>query len=131
MPIKTRFVTKGFEEYYEALARAGEDIDAAADEALAAGGEVILEGMRRRVPKLTGNLLRHLECSQPQQDGNLHFVDIGLLRGTDAETARYGNVQEFGSSDMSAQPYVRPSFDEDMRAARLAMRKVFEAKGKL
>jgi HK97 gp10 family phage protein len=124
MPIKTRLTTKGFAEYLERLAQAGKNIDAIAGEALLAGGEVLLEGMRRRVPVDTHNLQNHLNLQGPKRDGNFNYVEIGLM-GADAETARYGNVQEYGSSSMAAQPYVRPTLDEDMKKARAKMKEVF------
>jgi len=129
MPIKTRLTTQGFAEYLEKIAQAGSDIDAAADEALQAGGTILLDGMQRRVPKDTGNLEAHLELMGPVQDGNFHYVDVGLGKGTDADTAGYGNVQEFGSATTPAQPYVRPTLDSDMGKAKKAMKAVFEESG--
>jgi HK97 gp10 family phage protein len=131
MPIKTRLTTQGFSEYLEKLAKAGQDIDAIADEALTAGGEVLLKGMQERVPKLTGNLEQNLSVTKPEQDGNYHYIDVGLVHGVDADTARYGGAQEYGTSDMPAQPYIRPTFDNDMREARAEMKAVFEEKGAL
>jgi HK97 gp10 family phage protein len=129
--MKTRLVTGGFEKYFEAIAQKGKDIDAVCDQALAAGGQVLKTGMRRRVAKDTHNLENHIECSKPVKDGNVHYVDIGLLKGTEHKTAIYGNVQEFGSSDVHAHPYVRPTLDEDMGKARAAMRKIFKEEGAL
>jgi HK97 gp10 family phage protein len=129
MPLKTRLTTRGFETYLERIVQVGLDVDAAADEMLVAGGEVLLEGMHRRVPKDTGNLGEHLAVSDPKQDGNFHFIDIGLLKGTDPNTARYGGVQEFGSAHTPAHPYIRPTLDADMGKARKAMRQVAEEKG--
>jgi len=117
--------TKGFAEYLEALAKAGRDIDAISAEALAAGGEILLAGMERRVPKDTHNLEQHLSVDGPHQDGNFHYVQVGLDKSADAETARYGNAQEYGTSSMAAQPYIRPTLDTDMRQARAMMRSIF------
>lgn len=130
MPIKTRLTTKGFEEYLEKLAQAGKNIDVMADKALEAGGKVLKAGMRRRVPKDTHNLENHIDCSEPKQDGNFHYVEVGVLNA-DKDTARYGNVQEFGSANTPAQPYVRPTLDSDMGKARREMREVFEEEGAL
>ena len=47
---------KGFDEYFEKLVKAGRDIDAAADRANVAAGDVILEGMEELVPRDTENL---------------------------------------------------------------------------
>jgi len=125
MAFKVKLTTKGFEEYLERVAASGKSVDVAAAAALEAGGEVLLEGMRRRVPVATGNLKDSLKVNGPEQDGNYHFIDVGLV-GADADTARYGNAQEYGTSSMGANPYVRPAMDEDMRKARAAMKQVFE-----
>jgi HK97 gp10 family phage protein len=124
MATKGRINTKGFEQYLERIARAGSDIDAAAGRALQAGGDVLLAGMKRRVPKDTRNLEEHLVIDGPHQDGNYIYIDVGIPsdKRTDAETARYGNAQEYGTSSMPAQPYIRPTMDEERAKARRAMR---------
>lgn len=130
MPIRGKLSTKGFEEFLERIARAGRDIDAAADRALADGGQVLVGGMKQRAPKDTHNLENHLVMDGPKQDGNYHYIEVGLV-GADAETARYGTAQEYGTSSMAAQPYIRPTLDRDMRKARGAMKAVFEEEGML
>ena len=67
MPVRFKLETKGFAEYLERLVQAGKDIDAVADEALVAGGDILLEGMQRRVPRKTGNLAAHLERTEPEK----------------------------------------------------------------
>lgn len=131
MAARARLDTKGFADYLERIARAGRDVDKAADSALQAGGEVLAVGMRQRVAKDTRNLEQHLGKSEPKGDGNYHFVLVGIVAGTDAETARYGNAQEYGSSSMPAHPYIRPALDEDMGKAKRAMRASFEQDGLL
>jgi HK97 gp10 family phage protein len=121
-----RLETKGFAEWMERIAQAGRDVDQVAGQALEEGAEVLLEGMRKRVPKDTHNLEENLERTEVRQDGNVSYVDVGLSKDADAKTARYGNAQEYGSSNMQAQPYIRPTLDEDMSKARKAMRAVFE-----
>jgi HK97 gp10 family phage protein len=129
--------TKGFEEYLENLARAGKDIDAIADHALAAGGEVLLAGMKRRVPvgkapddPHPGNLKRTLRIDGPHRDGNFHYILVGLVNAN-ADTARYGTAQEYGTARMAAQPYIRPTIDEDKGKAGKAMLEVFKEAGAL
>ncbi len=118
-----RVTTKGLEESLEALAQLGRDLDAAAGRALLAGGEVLKAGMRRRVPKDTHNLEEHIDIDGPHRDGNFHYVEVGVVNA-DAETARYGNAQEYGTSSMAAQPYVRPTVDADKGKASKAMKAV-------
>ncbi len=127
MPIRYKLETSGFSDYLERIIQAGQNIDQAADEALIAGGDILLEGMLRRVPRDTGNLAAHLERSEPEQDGNFHSLTVGISKNADAETARYAGAQEYGwRPDHPAQPYIRPTIDEDMRSARAAMREIFE-----
>lgn len=129
MTTRVKLETKGFEEYLERIVQAGQDVDAAAARALQSGGAVLLSGMQRRAPKDTHNLERKLRVDGPHQDGNFHYIEVGLPRNTDADTARYGNAQEYGTSSMGAQSYIRPTLDSDMAKARREMRKVFEEWG--
>lgn len=130
MTVRYKFgVPKGLYQLMDDLQQAGVDVDLVADEMLTVGSGVILKGMKQRVPKLTHNLEHKLEVSAVQREGNRHFVLIGLVPGVDADTARYGNVREFGSAKLPAQPYVRPSFDEDGSEAFREMKKIAIARG--
>jgi len=129
MATKGWITTKGFAEYLERIAEAGRDVDQAAAEAVRAGGAVLLAGMVRRVPKDTHNLEQHLVATEPVREGNFTFLTVGMREGADAETARYGNAQEYGTSSMAAQPYIRSTMDSDTPRARKAMREVLEGFG--
>ncbi len=120
-----------FTPYLEKLAQAGQDIDADADRAALAGGQVLQAGMKRRVAVLTGDLQSHVEIDGPNVDGNRHSVDVGILRkkGTSAETARKANAQEFGTSSMPAHPFVRPTEVEDRGKAIQAVKESLKADG--
>jgi HK97 gp10 family phage protein len=121
MASRVKISTKGIAESLEALAQLGRDMDAAAGGALLAGGEVLKDGMKRRVPKDTHNLEDHIRIDGPHRDGNLTYIEVGVI-GADADTARYGNAQEYGSSSMAAQPYIRPTVDEDKSKVSKAMK---------
>lgn len=135
MTVRYQMNLKGLSEYLEALGKDGVAIDAIAKEAVAAGGDVVLESMLNKVPVGSppdphiGNLKAHLERTAPEQDGNFISVEVGLRRDTDANTAIYGNVQEYGSASNQAQPYIRPSFDENKAKVRAAEKSVLEAAG--
>jgi HK97 gp10 family phage protein len=100
-------------------------INEVAGEMLDAGAEVVLNGMQRRVPKDTGKLHDHLKKGEVQRDGNVSFIEIGLI-GAPAEIVRYGTVQEFGSSSVSAQSYQRATMKEDKSKITKAMKAVLE-----
>lgn len=111
MTTQTNVKTSGFDEYLEKIAKAGSNIDASADKAVLAGGEVFQDEMIANVPLLTGNLADHIKIKGPIRDGNFHYVEVGVIHDdafTDAETARYGNAQEYGSVKNAAHPYIRP-----------------------
>lgn len=133
MAVRVNYKMNGFDEYFEKLVQAGKDIDAAADRANIAAGDVILDGMLERVPRLTGNLAEHLERSEPVVDGNFHGIDIGMREKPlpDADTARYGNVQEYGSATTPAQSYIRAGFDRTKSKARKAQKESLKRDGAL
>lgn len=125
---KGQLSLKGLEAYLEDLAQAGKDVDAAAQKALLAGGEVLAAEMRVLVRKDTHHLEQTIGVSDPQQDGNFSYVNVGVITD-DAETAIYGNVNEYGSSSVEAQPYVRPPFRSKKAAAMKAMKASLESDG--
>jgi HK97 gp10 family phage protein len=118
---------KGLDDFLEAFAQAGQNVDQAVAQALQAGGDEILDEMLSRVPvgkaphdPHPGNLMRHLVRTPAAISGHFVSVTVGLQDGTDAETAIYGNVQEYGSAHVAAQPYIRPAFDKNRSAVRKA-----------
>lgn len=118
----------GLANYLEDIARAGQDIDAAAGRALAAGAQPILAQMKVDVPKDTHNLENHLAVDGPHRTGNFSYIDIGVITGN-KETAIYGNVQEYGSSSVAAHPYIRPALRSKKAAAMRAMKASLKSEG--
>lgn len=127
MPLKSRMTTSGFDEYFEKIQNAGRNIDEVADQSLLAFAVVMLNGMKRRAPFLTGNLKSHIKILGPDQFGNLHIVKIGVFDVNRAQEM-YFFYQEMGSAHAPAQPYIRPTWAEDMREARSEMREVLKEK---
>jgi len=130
MTTRAKLELKGLDEYLEALQRSGVDIDAAAQRALEKGGVILEAEMEHLVPKDEGNLEENVEIDGPHQDGNFSFVEVGVVNA-DAETATYGNVQEYGSpsKNIRAQPYIRPSIDTKAAAVKRAIRESLKAEG--
>lgn len=118
----------GLANYLEDLARAGQDVDAAVQRALPKGADEILPEMKTLVPKDTHNLEAHLGIEGPHQEGNFSYVEIGIITA-DKETAIYGNVQEYGSSSVAAQPYIRPPLKSKKAAAMRAMKESLKSEG--
>lgn len=127
MTTQGSFTLAGLNDYFEQLARAGVDVDAVAAEVIAEGGIEMQAEMQSLVPIDTGNLYEHIQMDGPKQEGNFTFVDVGVIHvasQTDAETARYGNVMEYGSATTAAQPYIRPALKRKKGVVKQAMQKV-------
>ena len=114
---------KELQEMMETLAMMETDINAVAGEMLDAGADVALAGMKRRAPKRTGKLHDNLKKGEVQRDGNVSFIEIGLIDAP-GEVVLYGTVQEFGSSSVSAQSFERATMTEDKGKIRKAMKGV-------
>lgn len=135
MPTRSKLDLSGFEEYLEELVKAGADIDLAADEALAAGADVLVAGMKRRAP--FGLIRNAIGRTGIMRDGNKHYVYIGVLRDAGPEVNRIAAVWEFGGRDtpgpggrkprpgLEAHPFVRPTFRSDSGKAKAAIEAVF------
>jgi HK97 gp10 family phage protein len=128
--MKSKLSTRGFDEYLERIAKSGQDVDAVSDKALEAGGAILVDGMLARAPELTGELKGHIKASAVQVDGNYHSIKVGIF-DVDRETQTYFFFQEMGTARTAAHPYIRPTFDEDMKAARAKMLEIFKAEGTL
>ncbi len=118
----------GLQRMMEELARLeGSELDAAAAEMLEAGADVALAGMERRVPVKTSKLKGFLKRGAVEQDGNRSVVEIGIIDAP-GEVVRYGTVQEYGSSSVAAQSYMRETMKLDRAKIYAAMRKVLQAR---
>ena len=112
MTTQAKLSLKGLEDYLQKVAKFADDFDAAAAEALTIGAETLQDKMIELVPVDTGNLLAHIKIKGPQKDGTFLFFDVGVIHDlayTDADTARYGNVMEYGSATVGKQSYIRPA----------------------
>lgn len=103
-------------------------IDEIVGDMLDAGAEVALAGMQRRVRIRTGKLKDHLKRSEIKKDGNVSFVEIGLIDAP-GEVVRYGTVNEFGSSSVKAHSFIRATMTEDKAKIYRAMKARLKARG--
>lgn len=132
MTCRVTYSMKGIEDLMETLTQKGEDVDASAGRAVAAGGDEILKGMLDNVPvgglrdPHPGQLKRALVRTEPKLDGNFTFVEVGISRSASADVDRYGNAQEYGyrrgGKHYAPQSYIRKGFDEKKAAARKALK---------
>lgn len=132
MTTQGKFTLNGVGAYLEELVRLGKDIDEVAQEVVLEAGQTIQADMQNFVPVDTGNLHDHIQIDGPHRDGNFHFVEVGVIHDaafTDAKTAIYGNVIEYGSSSVNAQPYIRPALAKNRTIMRKTLKTLFERMG--
>jgi hypothetical protein len=136
---KVTLTLDGFDEYLDELQKAGQDIDLVAEQCLDAGGNVLVAGMQARAP--FGVIKQAIRKTVVMADGNKRYLYLGVLRGTNAETARIAAVWEFGGRSspspknprrhprpgIKAHPYIRPTLRNDSKKARAAMEDIFQA----
>jgi hypothetical protein len=135
---KVTLTLDGYEAYLEELQKAGEDIDLVAEQCLDAGADVLVAGMQRRAPY--DRIKKVIRKTVIMADGNKRYLYVGVLRGTDAETARIAAVWEFGGRTTPSpknprrkprpgirmKPYIRPTLRNDARKARAAQEDIFQ-----
>jgi len=115
----------GLQDYLEKLARAEREVDAAADEALAAAGPILFSAIQPLIPVATGDLFFHLRMNGPIRRDNEHFLYVEIdIRERDEMLKAL--AQEFGTPTQAAQPYIRPGVQAGRARARQAMKAVFE-----
>ena len=103
-------------------------INEIAAEMLEAGADAALEGMQRRVRVRTGKLKNNLKRGEVQREGNVSFIEIGLVDAP-GDVVRYGTVQEYGSSSVKAQSFLRTTMNEDKSKIYRAMQAKLKARG--
>lgn len=134
MTTQGRFDLKGLGEWLEELALASDNVDLAAQETIFEAAVAVQAKMRNLVPIDTGNLYDHIQVDGPHQEGNFSWVDVGVIHDigfTDADTAIYGNVMEYGSARVAARPYIRPALKSSRGVVRNALKKIMARYGLL
>lgn len=105
---------EGLETLLSDLTRVERDIKSVKDDAVKEGGKVMQDETKRLARKRTGNLIEHIELSEVE-NGEIHvYVD-------NQGKAYYGHMLEFGTSKMSAKPYMGPAFNRSRLKINQAM----------
>ena len=132
MATQGKFMLTGISGWLEDLAQASGDIDGSVKEVLVDAASEVQAEMRNLVPIDTGNLYEHIQVLGPYQEGNFSYVDVGVIHDrsfTDADTAIYGNVMEYGSARTAAQPYIRPALKRKKGVMKKALQRLLQKYG--
>lgn len=99
-----RFEFEGLDKLITRLEQVGKNVEEAKKEALDAGATLLQKEVKKRAPKRTYNLERHIEKSEIKNDEVEVYVD-------QQGKAYYGYFHEFGTSKMRARPFMGPAFN--------------------
>ena len=88
------------------LGKAGERAE---NKALKKAGEVILEEAKNNVPIVSGKLKKGLKVSGIKKSEGNKYVLVGITKEDNSEIF-YGKFLEFGTSKMSAKPFMAPAY---------------------
>lgn len=123
--MRAKLNVSGMEDYLQRLVDAEKDVDAVADEALLAAGQILYAEIEKRIPVETGNLREHLVVNGPVRKDNKHFVYVEIdMR--DREQMLYAVYVEYGRAKKGAHPYIRPGVRAAKPLALQAMAAVFQ-----
>lgn len=132
--MKAKVSTKGLDTLLEELAKKSLDVDAVVKDALTESAAVLQAEMIKLAPVDTGNLRDHILIHGPVTEGNTSYVEVGVIHSrnlTDADTARYANVQEYGSTKTAAKSFIRTGTANAKNKARrvlvTALKKALES----
>lgn len=107
------FKLEGMQELLKKLETLGNEAEQVKQEALVAGAKVVQQAASQKAPRDTGKLAENIVISDIKEDGT---VDIGPDRDR-----FYGLFLEFGTSKMSARPFLQPAFEENKEQVQQKM----------
>ncbi len=77
---------------------------------LKAGGRVLVKGMKQRAPKLTGKLAKSPVVTSSKKSTKGKGQAVVAFR---QPTSRRVHLTEFGTEHSPAQPFIRPTIQQD------------------
>lgn len=95
------------------------------NKALIAGAEVINKEVIKNAPERTGHAKKFLKVSKVSKEKGVKIVKVGISKGDNSE-AFYLKFHEYGTSKMSARPFMRPAFERKRKEALEVTHKIMK-----
>lgn len=112
---------EGFDKILSRVEEMGKAGNKIANEGLKASGQVILDESKSILEMngsiRTGRLKEGLKLSRLKRKGNKKYINVGIQKG-DTSKIFYGKFVEWGTSKMSAKPFLGPAFESKKDEAK-------------
>jgi len=104
----------GADEIINKLQRIGTNISRLENKALKNAAEPVVSDAKANTPVRTGNLKRGLKISGIKTKEGIKYVLVGVDK-SDSSEIFYGKFVEFGTSKMSARPFLGPAYEKNKK----------------
>jgi len=116
---------EGMEDILDRLKELGQRAAPAENQALYAGAKIVRDNASRRAPRSAGtkeHLADNIAISEPKQDENSKYVEVGPKA-----PFFYGKFLEYGTSKMTARPFMGPAKAESKKQVLETIRQTLKA----
>lgn len=107
---------EGIEELMKRISEMGKAGVRAENKALKKAGEIIVEEAKNNVSERTGKLKEGLKVSGVRKKDGNKYILAGIQKGDNSKIF-YGKFLEFGTSKMSAKPFMAPAYESKKNEA--------------
>lgn len=124
------FEVTGIEEYMAQVQKLGRNVDRVVAEAIHESAKTVRDDIEAwaQKHKQTGTMLEGVDLSEPQQDGNHIFVDVGI-NDDKSPGAWHAVFVEYGSPTQPADPGIRTAFEQNKSKVKNIQRDVLKRAG--
>lgn len=120
---------KGMDELQRRIEEMGRKGARISNEALKKGAQPILDEAKLNAPKDTGKGVEGLTIGRPRKKGDKRSVLVGIDRG-DISEVFYMKFHEFGTSKMTARPFLGPAYEKNKdKASKIIMDEIKKGLG--
>jgi len=104
----------GVDEILIRLQQIGANVSRLENQALRNAAEPVLEDAKANAPVRTGKLKEGLKISSIKTKEGMKYVLVGVDK-SDNSKIFYGKFVEFGTTKMSARPFLGPAYEKNKR----------------
>ena len=104
----------GVDEILNKLQNIGANVSKFENQALRNAAEPVLEDAKANAPVRTGKLKEGLKISSIKTKEGMKYVLVGVDK-SDNSKIFYGKFVEFGTTKMSARPFLGPAYEKNKR----------------